>query len=203
MEKQDVKNINEFIKELEMVKLSKESTPNNFLTIEKYRCLLNNGKTIIREKLLKGEKDGSAVVILPITCDKKVILVAEPRVFTKRTVDIGLPAGYIEKKETPEEAAKRELQEETGYTTNHLIPLGAFYQDQGISAAYNHYFVALHCKKVSNQHLDKDEVIKYFMVDLNDLERLVNNEYIMGLNSAYTIEKGMKLIRKLERENKL
>ena len=45
-----------------------------FLSIETYDCYLNNGKIITREKLLKNNKDGSAVIIYPVTSDNKIIL---------------------------------------------------------------------------------------------------------------------------------
>ena len=169
---------------------------NKFLKIESYLCYLNNGKTIKREKILKNNKDGSAVVVYPVTEDGKIILAIEPRVFTKKTVGIGLPAGYIELGEKPIEAAKRELVEETGYTSREFIPMGAFYQDQGCSGAYNHYYIALDCKKVSEQKLDESEYIKYVLVDDKELEELLDNGYITGLNSAYLIEKRKSYVRR-------
>lgn len=168
-----------------------------FLSIETYKCELNNGKTITREKLVKNGKDGSAVIIFPITKDKKVVLAIEPRVFTKKTVDIGLPSGYIEENEKAVIAAKRELLEETGYYTEELIELGSFYQDQGCSGALNHYFLALNCMKMSNQHLDQDEFIKYVLVNFEELEELLNNNMIKGLNSAYLIERGKRYLKEM------
>ena len=114
MDKEKLKNIKSYLEELKTTKM-KQTSPSNFLSIESYSCTLKNNKTITREKILKGNNDGSAAIILPITEDKKIILAIEPRVFTKETVDIGLPAGYIESFENPIDAAKRELLEETGY----------------------------------------------------------------------------------------
>ena len=176
------------LEELKTLCMTKQEN-NRFLSIESYVCELNNGRTIKRERILKNNKDGSAVIIYPITTDEKIILAVEPRVFTKRTVGIGLPAGYIEENEKPMEAAKRELLEETGYSSDNLISLGAFYQDQGCSSAFNHYFIALDCKKMSEQNLDSSEYIKYFLVNDDELDELIETGYIAGLNSAYLIEK--------------
>ena len=190
----------EIIKALEEFKticMIKENG-HKFLSIEAYLCKLNNGEVIRREKILKNNKDGSAVVIYPITEDGKIIIAIEPRVFTKGTVGIGLPAGYIELGEEPIGAAKRELLEETGYTSDNLIHVGSFYQDQGCSGAFNHYFIALNCKKVREQKLDNSEYIKYVLVDNDELDELLNNGYITGLNSAYLIEKGKKYVRRRE-----
>lgn len=183
------------LEELKTICMTKQDG-NNFLSIEAYLCELNNGETIRREKILKRNRDGSAVIVYPIVENGKTIIATEPRVFTKGTVGIGFPAGYIENGEEPIEAAKRELLEETGYVSNNLIYVGAFYQDQGCSAAFNHYFIALDCKKISEQKLDKSEFIKYFLIDDDELDELLYNGYITGINSAYLIEKGKSYVRR-------
>ena len=189
-----MKNIDEYLEEFKTIEKTKNEY-GKFLTVESYDCKLNNGHTITREKILKGNSDGSAAVVLPITSNNKVVLAIEPRVFTKKTVDIGLPAGYIEKGEKPIDAAKRELLEETGYETEKLIFLGSFYQDQGCSEALNHYYIAYKCKKIKKQNLDKDEFIKYIEVSFKELQELIDNGYIKGLNSAYTIEKAKTYLK--------
>lgn len=183
------------LEELKTIVKTKKD-PVNFLKIESYLCKLNNGKEITRERLIKGNTDGSAAIIFPITVDNKIILAIEPRVFTKRTVGIGFPAGYINEGELPLDAAKRELLEETGYATDNLIHLGSFYQDQGCSGAFNHYYLALNCVKISEQVLDESEYIKYILVDEEELNELLENGYITGLNTAYLLEKGKSYLKR-------
>lgn len=189
-------NIEEIINEYKTIEKEKIDG-NKFLSIETYECKLNNGKTIRIEKLLKGHGDGSAAIVLPITKDNKVVLAIEPRVFAKNTVDIGLPSGYIEEYELPLNAAIRELKEETGYVPVEIKYLGSFYQDQGCSAALNHYFIAFNCEKKYDQQLDQDEFVKYVEVSLKDLDYLIEHGYIRGLNSAYTIEKAKEYLKEM------
>lgn len=195
MRKETLKALKQYKKELKTIKIKKIEQNPSFLTIERYQIKLNNGKTIKREKLLKNKKDGSAAIIFPMTEDHEILLAIEPRVFTKETVDIGLPAGYIEEYENQKVAAKRELLEETGYEAETLQLLGSFYQDQGCSSAYNYYYIAFNCKKVKEQQLDEGEFIKYITVTMEELEELIQNNMIQGLNSIYTIEKAKTYLK--------
>lgn len=194
------KNISNYFEEYK-TKSKEKIEENKFLSIEAYSIKLNNGKIIKREKILKNKSDGSAAIVLPITEDNKVILAIEPRVFTEKTVDVGVPAGYIEEGEEAVVAAQRELLEETGYYSDNLLEIGKFYQDQGCSEALNHYFIAQNCVKVTDQKLDESEFIKFVEVSLDELYELYNSGYITGLNSAYLIEASKKYLNKNLKES--
>ncbi len=169
----------------EMVKKEEESE--GFLQVEKYRCCLENGKTFFRDKLLKKGKSGNATVILPITEEGNVILTIQPRVFTKEKVSVELPAGYIEDEEDAYTAAKRELEEETGYQPKELKKLISYYQDQGCAESLITCFYARDCKKIGNQHLDKDEYIDYYECSYEELLELMQLGYIKDAGSLLTI----------------
>ena len=168
----------------------------NFINVEKYLIELNNGEVINREKILKGNSDGNASIILPVTVDGNVILVVQPRVFTRIGVGIELPAGYVDEGEDYEDAARRELFEETGYVPENVRLLGEFYQDQGCSGAYNKSFLAEGCRKIGSQSLDSSEFIKYFECSIDELYELVELGMINDLQSQYTIEKAKQYIRR-------
>lgn len=196
MRKEKLEELEYIIDGFKTIKKDRLIKEARFLKSEVYSCHLNNGKTITREKIVKKGKDGSAAIILPVTTKNDVILTIEPRVFTKRTVGIGVPAGYIEEGEEPYMAALRELEEETGYVPNEMISLGGFYQDMGCSSAYNEAFIAMNCKKKSKQNLDPGEYIKYFDCTYDEALELIDMGYIEGCNAIIALGRAKKFIRR-------
>lgn len=188
--KEKLEELKSIIEELKTIKVIKRDIEqkNKFLQSDAYYFKLNNGRTIPREKLVKGKKDGSAAIIMPIVGDE-VLTVIEPRVFTNLTVGVGFPAGYIENGEEAKIGALRELKEETGYAPSEMIEMDSFYQDEGCSSALNRIFLALDCKKVSDQKLDKDEIVKYMLFKYEELFELECLGYIKGSNSKLALEK--------------
>lgn len=64
------------------------------------------------------------VMAVPVTPDGKFIVVRQYRHATN-SIFLQFPAGAADKDESPEEAARRELLEETGYTGTHYTKLGS------------------------------------------------------------------------------
>ena len=207
MRKEKLEELKTLINELKVIQIEETNTKEEkkFLKSKSFNFTLNNGIIIPREKLIKGKNDGSAVIVMPITQDNEILTVIEPRVFTKLTVGVGFPAGYIEngKKvdpnspfaelesdDNPKAAAIRELLEETGYIPEKgLIEIDSFYQDEGCSAAHNHLFIAEGCKKVYRQMLDPNEVVRYMTFNYDELFELENMGYIKGCNSKLLLLK--------------
>jgi ADP-ribose pyrophosphatase len=85
----------------------------HFLKVQRDRVRLPDGKVTEREYI----KHPGAVVILPLFEDGSVLLERQYRYPLDR-VFIEFPAGKIDPNEDPLDCAKRELQEETGYTAS-------------------------------------------------------------------------------------
>ncbi len=187
------------LNQYQIIKKEKIEKNPSFLSIETARYHLNGNITLIREKIKKNHKDGSAIIVIPVTKEQEIITVIEPRVCIKNGVGVGFPAGYIEENETPEEAAIRELQEEIGYQPEQLIPLISFYQDEGISSAYNHAFLARNCQKVSEQQLDPDEYIQYMKFKTEEIEELIQMGYINGSNSLLVFQYAKEKMRRMRK----
>src|SRR5207302_164850 len=70
------------------------------------------------------------VSVLAVTRDGTFPLVRQFRPAVEM-ITLELPGGHVDEGETPEQAARKELREETGFVANELILLGAFSPDTG------------------------------------------------------------------------
>jgi len=82
-----------------------------------------------------------SVVIVPLVSPHEVCLVEVVRVAVGRTL-LELPAGTLDRVESLEEAAQRELAEETGYRAGRIMPVGSMWMSPGILRERMHLFVA-------------------------------------------------------------
>lgn len=196
MRKEKLKELENYIREFQIVDRKQLNEEPRFLSITRSSYELQCGKTIIREQVIKQGNSGSASIILPITEEGNVILVVQPRVLNYNGIGVELPAGYVKPGEDAILSAKRELEEETGYQSKKFIKLASYYQDQGCMEAYNHSFLALDCKKVTEQYLDQDEYIHYFECTYEEALELMELGYINDANSILTLEKSKQYIRR-------
>ena len=196
--KEKLEELRDIINELKTVQVERRDIlpKESFLQSIPYNFTLNNGIVIPREKLIKGGNDGSAAIIMPFISDMEILTVIEPRVFTDLTVGVGFPAGYIESGEDCMLGAMRELIEETGYVPSEITLIDSFYQDEGVSSALNHIFLAYGCEKKYKQKLDRDEVIRYMSFYYDELFELERLGYIMGGNAKLALEKSKRYVRR-------
>jgi ADP-ribose pyrophosphatase len=82
-----------------------------------------------------------SVIILPLDADGQLLFVRQYRHAAGLDL-LELPAGTLDKDESPEACATREVREETGMAAGKLEPLGGFYLAPGYSTEYMHVYLA-------------------------------------------------------------
>jgi ADP-ribose pyrophosphatase len=98
---------------------------------------LPDGGTSYREIV----KHPGAVAIMAITNEQKLVLVRQYRKALEKTI-YEIPAGKLDIDEEPKICAKRELQEETGYSANTWKKLVGFYTSPGFADEFIHLYEA-------------------------------------------------------------
>lgn len=89
-------------------------------TIEALELEFSNGATRTYERMRRSGRE--AVLMVPVTDQGDLLLVREYAAGTEE-YELGFPKGLVDKGETPEEAANRELKEELGFGGTRFTPL--------------------------------------------------------------------------------
>src|SRR5258706_4237968 len=129
------------------------------VTLEVHHLQDDEGKRTQREIVVHP----GAVVILPFFDDKTIVMIKNRR-YTIQQILLELPAGTMEKGESPMNCAGRELQEETGYLATRMKSIGNFYTSPGIMNERMYAFAAFGLQ-TTNTALEEGEEIEVFSVD--------------------------------------
>jgi 8-oxo-dGTP pyrophosphatase MutT (NUDIX family) len=99
-----------------------------------------------------------------------------------RSLSLEFPGGVFEFGENPEEAAIRELHEETGYKPGKIEQIGEFSPNPAIMSNKVHFFLAEDLSNTGKQNLDEDEYVEIAMVDTAEVIQGMGKEpYIHAL----------------------
>ena len=139
-----------------------------------------NGQKTIRE--IVHHRGGVAILF---KVDDRFIFEKQYRYALQEEI-IEMPAGKLEEGETPLEAAKRELLEETGYRPLEMIHLGDSYPTPGYSSEIIHLY---YCPKAvkEERHLDKDENIELIYLTLDEIEQMIADNTIKDSKTVAAI----------------
>ena len=137
----------------------------------------------VREDRCKRDSDGKAasffvienpdwVNILALTKDNQVVLIEQFRHGSEEII-LEIPGGMIDGGEPAETAAKRELVEETGYSSDEFIYLGKSRPNPAIQNNWIYHYAALDSEKTRDTNFDEHESVVTKLVPLSDIPSLI------------------------------
>ncbi len=129
---------------------------------------------------------GSKIIaILPIFNNGDVLLEKQYRHAIRKWI-YEIPAGHADKGENRQHAAKRELEEETGYTTSQIKQLCVVYENPAGKRDPMHIYIATDLKN-GTKHLEDSERITTFRVSPKRAVSMVRSNRIMDLKTITAI----------------
>ncbi len=159
------------------------------VTVKLDRAELSNGKIVRREVV---EHPGG-VTVLPVDENGICTMVRQFRYPFGRMI-LEAPAGKLEPGEDPFESAVRELSEETGYTAERWVDLGACCTSPGFSSEVLHIYLALGLR-AGESHPDEDEFLNTEKIPISELSRMVMANEIDDAKTAVAILKAEKYLQ--------
>lgn len=124
------------------------------------------------------------VNVIAITEEGRFVMERQFRYGIKKTC-IEICAGVIENGETPEEAARRELEEETGYIGGKWSHLMSISGNASTTTNLTHCFVAQGVKPSGQRHLDDTEDIEVVLLNKEDVfDLMLHDEIKQSLMAA-------------------
>lgn len=126
--------------------------------------------------------NANTVIVIPLL-DKDTVLLERQFRYALNRYLYELPAGYIEKGETPEEAARRELEEETGYLTGDVELMLKAYVSPGNKTEIMHFVLAKGLRKTKTR-LDPDEIIETRSIHIKDALSTLQKNPVVDMKSV-------------------
>lgn len=117
------------------------------------------------------------VNVIAITEEGKYVMELQYRYGIGRTC-VEICAGVMEAGETPEEAARRELEEETGYTGGEWMHLMTVSGNASTTSNLTHCFVARGVRPSGRRHLDSTEDLDVILLDEQEVMDLLREDNV-------------------------
>lgn len=138
-----------------------------------------NGKQTVQGDYIVLDAPDWVIVIPEIedkaTGQKEFFMVKQWRHGSK-CLSVEFPGGVIDRGEAPEEAARRELLEETGCRAGKLTKLGQVNPNPALFSNHVHFFLAQDLECTNTQDLDNDEFVNVIKVPVTDIKKDMGTE---------------------------
>ena len=128
--------------------------------------------------------------IVPFISNDRILVLRSYRHLVD-SIQVEAPSGYIEDGESPEQAARRELEEETGYTAKKIVTLGYYTLDYTMFEQKGNVFVAYGLDNKGKQSLGKMEKIVVDTIMINEIKQLLSQGKILNAASIVAFYKAL------------
>ena len=126
-------------------------------------------------------------VTVPVTDEGELVMVRGYKHGVGR-VSLSVPSGYLVTGESPLEAAKRELLEETGYSASEWHKIGRFLVDGNRHCGLGNLWLARHAIKTAEpSQPDPNEEVEVHLVDRASFFEAIRTEEVAQLTTACAV----------------
>jgi 8-oxo-dGTP pyrophosphatase MutT (NUDIX family) len=123
------------------------------------------------------------VNVVPLTGEGQVVLIRQYRPGLDRVL-WEIPAGCVDAGESPLQAARRELHEETGYGGGEWELIGTYSPNPGTHTNLSYSYIARQVTSLGPQELDRTEDIEVILKTIEEVRSMLGrNEFIHSLHA--------------------
>lgn len=172
-------NLDEQLEHLETIYSGK------YLDVRKYFLRLPDGREAIREIVHVRNSVG----VLLVDQKGQAIVVRQHRPAIGKTI-LEIPAGQLDDGESPEDAALRECEEETGYVPQKLEKLITYAHAEGYSTGWMTLFVGTDLFRTGEIKLDQTENLHTVSLPFDELVQKVRDNEIVDSKTILSVTLG-------------
>jgi len=131
----------------------------SIFSVSERLCRRREGTKLKKYSVLDTSDWAIVIPVLETARGREFVMVRQWR-HGARELSLEFPGGVLEKGESAQKAAIRELREETGFHANKIEELGVFSPNPAIMSNRVHFFLASELDPPKAQELDEDEYVE-------------------------------------------
>lgn len=148
---------------------------------------IKGDKIINWERCSRKNKTNAVMIVAKHIQSNKIVMISEFRIPINAR-EIGFPAGLIDENENIEDTIKREMMEETGLNVINITKISpCVYNSSGMTDEGVHIAYVEVDGTISKKHLQNNEDIETFLVDKNEIEKMLENKDLVWGAKAWII----------------